>query len=49
MATTVAVLGGGVGRLSAAHQLVERGFEVTVYEKRALSGGQARSYPRPTG
>ena len=28
----VAVLGGGVAGLSAAHQLVERGFSVTVYE-----------------
>ena len=35
MATTVAVLGGGVGGLSAAHELAERGFAVTVYEKRA--------------
>ena len=42
MATTVAVLGGGVGGLSAAHELAERGFSVTVYEKRALPGGKAR-------
>ena len=49
MATTVAVLGGGVGGLSAAHELAERGFTVTVYEKRALAGGKARSYPTPTG
>ncbi len=49
MATTVAVLGGGVGGLSAAHELAERGFSVTVYEKRALAGGKARSYPTPTG
>src|SRR4051795_10869318 len=49
MATTVAVLGGGVGGLSAAHELAERGFSVTVYEKRALAGGKARSYPTPDG
>ena len=49
MATTVAVLGGGVGGLSAAHELAERGFSVTVYEKRALPGGKARSYPTPSG
>ena len=49
MATTVAVLGGGVGGLSAAHELAERGFEVTVYEKRARPGGKARSYPTPEG
>jgi uncharacterized protein with NAD-binding domain and iron-sulfur cluster len=46
---TVAVLGGGVGGLSAAHELVERGFSVTVYEKRVLPGGKARSYPSPEG
>jgi uncharacterized protein with NAD-binding domain and iron-sulfur cluster len=49
VATTVAVLGGGVGGLSAAHELAERGFDVTVYEKRARPGGKARSYPTPEG
>ena len=43
MSTTVAVLGGGVGGLSAAHELAERGFSVTVYEQRAVAGGKARS------
>ncbi|WP_189056703.1 hydroxysqualene dehydroxylase [Longimycelium tulufanense] len=43
---TVAVLGGGVGGLSAAHELAERDFAVTVYERRAL-GGKARSIPVP--
>lgn len=42
----VAVLGGGVGGLTAAHELAERGFEVTVYETRAL-GGKARSVAIP--
>ncbi|MFB4309340.1 FAD-dependent oxidoreductase [Actinomadura sp. GTD37] len=40
----VAVLGGGMSGLAAAHELVERGFEVTVFERRAL-GGKARSIP----
>lgn len=40
----VAVLGGGMAGLTAAHELVERGFEVTVYERNAL-GGKARSIP----
>lgn len=40
----VAVVGGGVAGLTTAHELVERGFDVTVYERRAL-GGKARSIP----
>ena len=43
----VAVLGGGVGGLSAAHELAERGFSVTVYEARTAFGGKARSMPVP--
>ncbi|KUI31322.1 oxidoreductase [Mycobacterium sp. IS-1742] len=31
---TVAVLGGGVAGLTAAHELADRGFDVTVYEPR---------------
>src|SRR3954471_801031 len=42
----VAVLGGGVGGLTVAHELAERGFEVTVYERRAF-GGKARSFGVP--
>jgi len=44
---SVAVLGGGVGGLSAAHELAKRGFEVTVYEAREVFGGKARSIPVP--
>ena len=44
---TVAVLGGGVGGLSAAQELGERGFDVTVYEARGRFGGKARSIPVP--
>ena len=36
------MFGGGVAGLTAAHELVERGFDVTVYEARAW-GGKARS------
>jgi 15-cis-phytoene desaturase len=43
MSTRVAILGGGVAGLSAAHELVERGYEVTIYEKRDIFGGKARS------
>lgn len=40
----VAILGGGMAGLSAAFELVERGYEVTVYERHQL-GGKARSIP----
>jgi 15-cis-phytoene desaturase len=42
----VAVLGAGVAGLTAAHELLERGFDVSIFEKRALKewGGRARSY-----
>jgi uncharacterized protein with NAD-binding domain and iron-sulfur cluster len=39
----VAVLGGGIGGLTAAHELIERGFEVDVYEASSEAGGKARS------
>lgn len=44
----VIILGGGVAGMSAAHELVERGFKVTIFEKQAwLPGGKARSIPVP--
>ena len=43
----VAVLGGGVGGMSAAHELAERGFNVTVYDRQAIPGGKARSIDVP--
>jgi 15-cis-phytoene desaturase len=39
----VVVIGGGIGGLSAAHELVDRGFTVDVYEARPDFGGKARS------
>src|SRR6476646_694446 len=45
MPTRVIVLGGGVGGMSAAHELVERGFEVVVLERGEVPGGKARSIP----
>lgn len=39
----VIVVGGGVAGLSAAHELIQRGFAVDVYERKALFGGKARS------
>src|SRR6056297_3542861 len=43
--TDVAVLGGGIGGLTAAHELAERGLEVTVFEANDHFGGKARSMP----
>ncbi|MEU0938442.1 FAD-dependent oxidoreductase [Embleya sp. NPDC005971] len=42
----VAVLGGGMAGLTVAHELIERGFQVTVYERKS-PGGKARSIPVP--
>ncbi|MFL5754112.1 MAG: NAD(P)-binding protein [Bacteroidia bacterium] len=47
MAKKVVVLGGGVAGMSAAHELIERGFEVSVYELKTLQGGKARSLNVP--
>ncbi len=44
---SVTVLGGGVGGLSAAHELAERGFRVKVHERKPVLGGKARSIPVP--
>jgi len=47
VAKRVVVLGAGVGGLTAAHELAERGYEVTVYERMIAYGGKARSIPKP--
>lgn len=43
----VVILGGGIAGLSAAHELVERNFDVEVYELLPIPGGKARSFPVP--
>ena len=45
MAKMVIVLGGGVAGMSAAHELIERGFDVEIYEWGNVAGGKARSIP----
>jgi geranylgeranyl pyrophosphate synthase/uncharacterized protein with NAD-binding domain and iron-sulfur cluster len=45
MPSKVIILGGGVAGMSAAHELIERGFEVVVLERRDIAGGKARSIP----
>jgi uncharacterized protein with NAD-binding domain and iron-sulfur cluster len=48
MPVRVAILGGGVAGMSAAHELIERGYQVAVYEKQpVIPGGKARSLPVP--
>ena len=44
-AARVIVLGGGVAGMSAAQELIERGLEVVVLERRDIAGGKARSIP----
>jgi uncharacterized protein with NAD-binding domain and iron-sulfur cluster len=46
---SVAVLGGGIAGLTAAHELAERDYEVTVYEANDRVGGKARSMPVEAG
>ena len=43
----VIIMGGGVAGLSAAQELAERGFEVTVVEHGGIAGGKARSFGKP--
>lgn len=44
----VIIIGGGVAGMSAAQELIERGFEVHVFERKIrLPGGKARSVPVP--
>ena len=33
MGKQVAIFGGGMGEPTAAHELLERGFDVTIYDK----------------
>jgi len=43
----VIILGGGIAGLSAAHELIERNFDVEIYELLPIPGGKARSFPVP--
>ncbi|MES2132369.1 MAG: FAD-dependent oxidoreductase [Bacteroidota bacterium] len=46
--TKVIILGGGIAGMSAAHELIERGFEVEIYDRnREYVGGKARSVNVP--
>src|SRR5690242_11316298 len=43
MPKTVYILGAGMGGLAGAHELLERGYQVVMYEREAAPGGKARS------
>jgi len=43
MMKTVSIFGGGISGLTVAHELIEKGFKVNVYEKDELLGGMAKS------
>jgi uncharacterized protein with NAD-binding domain and iron-sulfur cluster len=45
--TTVAIFGGGVAGLTAAHELGERGYSIDLYEKLPQLGGKSRSFGKP--
>ena len=45
----VVIIGAGISGLTVAHELVEKGFEVEVYEKDSVAGGMARSTRTPSG
>jgi hypothetical protein len=40
----VIVMGAGVAGMTVAHELVQRGFDVTLLERRAITGGKARTF-----
>lgn len=40
---SVTILGAGIAGLTAAHELVRRGFAVDVYERNPIAGGMART------
>lgn len=43
MIMKIIIIGAGIAGLTVAHELVEKGFQVEVYEKGEVAGGMARS------
>ena len=42
----IIIIGGGISGLTAAHELVEQGYKVTILERNAHVGGLARTYQK---
>ena len=49
MAQKVVILGGGVAGLSAAHELLERGFAVEIFEKLKIPAVRPEAFPSSKG
>jgi uncharacterized protein with NAD-binding domain and iron-sulfur cluster len=47
MKKKVVVLGGGIGGLTAGHELAFRGFDVTIVDAKKIPGGKSRTIPVP--
>jgi 15-cis-phytoene desaturase len=44
----VVIIGGGVAGMTAAHELIDRNFDVTVLERDMRPGGKAKTYDAPS-
>ena len=44
MSKKIIIFGAGISGLTIAHELVEKGFNVEIYEKDSINGGMARSF-----
>lgn len=40
----IIIFGAGISGLTVAHELIEKGFDVEIYEKNSIAGGMARSF-----
>jgi len=47
MTKHIVIFGGGIAGLTTAHELIDKGFKVTLYEQDTILGGMARSRREP--
>lgn len=45
----IVIFGSGISGLTVAHEMIEKGFEVVVYDKDVIAGGMARSFRYKNG